>query len=250
MVDILLALALLASSVDECQSNQLITGICDTSGAFSDSGAVLEGHTRDDSGDTTIDGDGGDDAAAPDETLFCAHRTNDRCSFEFTITPPAAISMSDLAAFPVRPGSLTSEPSGWAVLGLTTNLISDATEHTIDGTLLGRPATVRFTPVAWTWDYGDGTTARTSTGGGTWAALSRNEFDPTPTGHTYTTRGTYRVHADVTFTAAYRIDSGTWIPIPGTLTVPATTELSLRAVTARTALVTSNCNFRPTAPGY
>jgi hypothetical protein len=248
MVDLLLA-AILATSSGGCVGQAIVSGEC-VDGSVSDSGAVLEGHTRGDSGDTTIDGDGGDEAAsAPDETFYCGRRTDDRCSFEFTITPPGAVSMSDVAAFPVQPGGLISEPNGWAVLGLTANLVSGAAEHTVEGTLLSRPAAVRFTPVSWSWDYGDDTTARTSTGGGTWAALGRNEFDPTPTGHIYTTRGTYRVRADVTFTAAYRFDGGTWIPIPGTLTVPATDELSFRAVAARTALVTNDCRARPTGPG-
>lgn len=248
--DLFVAMSLLVRSTGGCEALAQQWGICDTSGALSDSGAVLEGHVRQDSGDTTVDVEGeGDETAPPDETFYCGRRTANRCSFAFSIIPPGAVSMNDVATFPVQPGGLTSEPRGWAVLGLTANVMSDAAEHTVNGTLLGRPATVRFTPVNWTWDYGDGTTARTTTGGGTWAALGLGEFDPTPTGHIYTTRGTYRVHADVSFSAAYRFDAGAWIPIPGTLTVPATVELSFRAVAARTALVTSDCRMSPDGPG-
>ena len=247
MVDILLALAIFASPPQDCQLGGYRSGHC-VDGSFAGDGVELHGDLRNGPSGNTVELD--DAHERPEKpTLHCERRMRDQCAFSFSTSVPSAITVEDLAAFPVQPGGLTSEPRGWAVLGLPANLISDAAPHTVDGTLLDRPATVRFTPVAWTWDYGDGTTARTSTGGGTWTTLGRNEFDPTPTGHTYTTRGTYRVHADVTFTAAYRFDSGTWIPIPGTLTVPATTELTLRTVTARTALVSEDCHNRPTGPG-
>ncbi len=84
------------------------------------------------------------------------------------------------------------QPDGWIVPGLDANFYAVTAPHVVNGTLLGQPASVRFTPVAFHWDYGDGNAATRSTKGATWEALGIPEFEPTPTSHVYATRG--RVH--------------------------------------------------------
>ncbi len=140
------------------------------------------------------------------------------------------------------------EPDGWTVAGLDTNFYAITDPHVVNGTLLGRPADVRFTPVAFHWTYGDGTGATKPTKGGTWAALGTEEFDPTPTSHVYEQLGDYTITLSITFAAEYRFAGGAWRPVVGTITLPAN-DLYLRVGTAQTVLVEHDCIQNPGGPG-
>ena len=130
--------------------------------------------------------------------------------------------------------------SEWTVRGLPTNFVSTASAHTVDGQLLGAPAQVRFTPVRWTWSYGDGTSRTSSTGGATWAELGRARFDPTATSHIYLDRGHVTVEASVEYAAEYRFAGPAWTAVDGTLPVAAPPQ-SLLVVTGSTVLVNRPC---------
>ena len=113
------------------------------------------------------------------------------------------------------------EPDGWVVAGLPANIYAIVAPQLVDGTLLGQPATVRFTPIRYHWDYGDGTGAVRSTKGGTWAALGLREFDPTPTSHVYLVEGEYTIRLTIDFRAEYRFAGSDFLPIDGTINLRA-----------------------------
>lgn len=158
------------------------------------------------------------------------------------------ITIRDIAAFRPAPGRQLMEPDGWTVAGLDTNFYALTDRHVVPGTLLGRPAEVRFTPERYHWNYGDGSAATLGTKGATWAALGLREFDPTPTSHVYGELGDYTITLSITFTAEYRFDGGAWRPVVGDLTLPAN-ELYLRVGTAKTVLVERDCLADPSGPG-
>lgn len=160
--------------------------------------------------------------------------------------PP--ITIRDIASFVPTPGRQQMEPDGWAVAGLDTNFYAITGSHVVNGTLLGRPADVRFTPTSYRWNYGDGTTATKTTKGDTWAALGIAEFEPTPTSHVYEQVGDYRITLSIVFVAEYRFDGGAWRPVIGSLTLPAN-DLYIRAGTAKTVLVEQDCLANPGGPG-
>jgi hypothetical protein len=160
--------------------------------------------------------------------------------------PP--ITIRDIATFIPTPGRQQMEPDGWAVAGLDTNFYAITGSHVVNGTLLGRPADVRFTPTSYRWNYGDGTSATKSTMGGTWAALGIPEFEPTPTSHVYEQVGDYTITLSIVFVAEYRFDGGPWRPVVGTLTLPAN-NLYIRVGTAKTVLVDEDCLANPSGPG-
>ena len=160
----------------------------------------------------------------------------------------SAVTLSDIAHFTVSPTMHLMEPNGWVIAKLPANFYSTARTEIVTGTLFDAPADVRFTPIAWHWDYGDGTTATVPTPGGTWHELGLNEFDVTPTSHTYRTTGTYTVRLSITYRAEYRINGGPFLPIAGTLTRPSN-DLHIRAGTAKTVLVDENCIQNPHGPG-
>jgi len=170
---------------------------------------------------------------------------------EFTVTGPAGtpvVTLADIASFRPTVGADRMEPNGWMVVGLHTNFYSDATRHDVAGTLLGYPASVRFTPRAWHWTFGDGQTLSSARPGASWAAQQLAEFDPTSTSHVYTAAGTYTIDLSVEFSAEYRFGGPDWVPIAGTVTVPAN-RIVATAGDAKTVLVGRDCAANPRGAG-
>ncbi|WP_344202020.1 PKD domain-containing protein [Pseudolysinimonas kribbensis] len=140
------------------------------------------------------------------------------------------------------------QPDGWTVAGLDTNFYAVAPSQVVGGTLLGRPAGVRFTAFAFHWTYGDGTAAARGTPGGTWQQLRLPEFDPTPTSHVYAAEGDYTIRLRVDYHAEYRFDGSAFRPIDGVITAPAN-DLHITVGDATTVLVSRDCASDPGGPG-
>ncbi|HEV7622972.1 MAG TPA: hypothetical protein VGO26_02470 [Amnibacterium sp.] len=145
------------------------------------------------------------------------------------------VTAADVARFLPAIGALHSEPRGWAVVGVPANFWAEVTAATVDGTLLGAPAEVRFTPRLFRWMYGDGSAHATATPGATWAALGQQELTATATSHTYTARAIRQAQVEVVYSAEYRVGAGPWLPVVGAVTgtSPPTPML---VVTERTVL--------------
>ena len=158
------------------------------------------------------------------------------------------MTLADIAAFRPDPGIERMEPDGWVVAGLPANIYAIVAPQLVDGTLLGQPATVRFTPIRYHWEYGDGTTAVRTTKGGTWAALGLREFDPTPTSHVYLDEGDYTIHLTIDFRAEYRFAGSDFLPIDGTINLRAN-DLHISVDGAKTVLVEHDCTADPFGPG-
>ncbi|WP_395245583.1 hypothetical protein ACGGZK_07145 [Agromyces sp. MMS24-K17] len=140
------------------------------------------------------------------------------------------------------------EPDGWAVVGLPANFVSGASVQVVSGTLLGRPADVRFTPVGYGWAYGDGQAGASASRGATWAELGQREFTDTPTSHRFAASGRYDVTTTVTYSAEYRWAGSGWRPIAGTLDLPGATT-SVLVGELDTVLVAGDCTANPSGPG-
>ena len=215
-------------------------------------------------GTTTTPGDAGDGrnvrnpipggAAARNDT--CAIPRGTRCygTVPRTGTPAAAtaptpsVTLRDLAAFRPAPGTQQMEPNGWVVPGLDANFYAIIGQQLVPGTLLGQLATVRFTPVAYHWNYGDGQAVIRSTKGGTWDQLGLQDFDPTPTSHVYDTEGEYIIRLTIDFRAEYQFGSGAFRPVVGTIALPAN-DLRVTVTGAKTVLVDRDCVANPSGPG-
>jgi hypothetical protein len=158
------------------------------------------------------------------------------------------VTLRDIARFRPAPAVTGMEPNGWAVVGLHVNFFAAAATETQDGSLLGRPAQVRFTPASYTWDYGDGATRAVSDGGARWRQLSLPDFSPTATSHVYAVSGDFAVRLTVAYTAEYRFAGAPWRAIPGRLDVPID-PLTVAARSAKTVLVDEDCIANPRGPG-
>lgn len=200
----------------------------------------------------TIAGTGGDSASTLPPRWFdwaAIYACRVGASYDACVRDVAPlITIRDIASFVPTPGRQQMQPDGWTVVGLDTNFYAITEQHVVAGTLLGRPADVRFTPTAFHWDYGDGSTATKPTKGGTWEVLEVDEFAPTPTSHVYEQLGDYTITLSITFSAEYRFDGSAWRAVVGTITLPAN-DLYLRVGTAKTVLVEHDCDANPSGPG-
>jgi len=161
---------------------------------------------------------------------------------------PGTPGLDDVARFLVGNPTVTSEPSGWTVVGAQTNFIAVAGERERSGQLLGQPVTVHFTPVSYTWRYGDGSGQTVSTPGASWAASGLPQFAKTATSHVYENRGTYTVTVTVAFSARYQFAGQAWAGIPGTLALTSD-PITVTVKGVKTVLVGKTCAENPTGPG-
>jgi hypothetical protein len=166
----------------------------------------------------------------------------------WVVTMP--VTLSDLAKFRPNPGTDHMQPNGWMIVGLPTNFYAHASQHVKTGTLLGEPASVRFTPARYIWTYGDGSSRTAATPGSTWSALGLHDFDATATSHSYAHPGRYVIELTIGYSPEYRIASSTdWIPLAGYVWVPANRLVAVAASGAKTVLVEHACTTHPHGPG-
>jgi hypothetical protein len=165
-------------------------------------------------------------------------------------TAPAApaVSLEDVAGFVPRTASIRSQPNGWALVGAPVNLLTDAAPQVVDGTLLGRPAQVRFVPVAFTWDHGDGTSATVEGPGASWRDLGQHDFTATRTSHVYDAMGDRQITLTIAYSPSYRFDGGGWQQIAGTLPVQVG-PVTIHVLKGSTVLVGGVCGSPDEGPG-
>ncbi|MEU1973329.1 hypothetical protein ABZ477_16875 [Microbacterium sp. NPDC019599] len=164
----------------------------------------------------------------------------------FVVVAPPDVTLADLASFqPARP-TLTGQPEGFGVVGMPANLVATASEQSLSGQILGWDVEVRFVPTAFVFEYGDGTSARTGSGGASWEALGQAQFTPTATSHVYRARGTYPVAVTVEYAASVSFGAR-WRAVPGVVSA-STGGYVVRVVEVRTALVDRTCDEDPSGP--
>lgn len=267
LLAIVLALGAAPSVVaaGDCFSGSVYAGDCGVTGEVGDDSVDLVGNENSPGGGSGGPGGGGSGGGAPGHGpgvtapgISCPPgfvpvlvRGNPECVTEadragYDVTDP--ITLSDIASFRPTPALHRMQPDGWTIAGLHTNFYAVTGPHVVSGRLLGRAADVRFTPVAYHWDYGDGHSATKSTRGGTWSALGLDEFDRTPTSHVYDAQGDYVIRLSVDYTAEYRYADSGWVPIAGRLTLPSN-ELRITVGGAKTVLVDDDCRANPRGPG-
>jgi hypothetical protein len=169
------------------------------------------------------------------------------CRGNYEVVMPPEVTLADLASFRPATPTLTGQPQGFGVVGMPANIVAAASEQQIAGTILGWDVTVRFVPAAFVFDYGDGATARTRTGGASWEQLGQAQFTPTSTSHAYRSRGTYPVTVTVQYAPSVDFGGG-WRSVPGFVSASAG-GYEVQVVEVRTALVDRTCAEDPSGPG-
>ncbi len=133
--------------------------------------------------------------------------------------------VEDFRRLPLPPATSVVEPPGGDVLiNIETNAYATAAPTTIPTEVLGQPVTVRATPIAYTWDFGDGgSVGPTSDPGAPYPSL-RNA-------HAYTVPGDYAITLTTTYAGEFSVAGGPYLPIDGTAEVASPAQ----AVTAHSA---------------
>ena len=227
-------------------------GVCpiDVSGEIDVDGVTVGGGGSGSSGDGSGSGSsgGGSDDEPWEPGTICDPLNPNNCMTDFETIVTEEVTINDVRRFLVDPGTALMEPDGWTIAGLHTNFYAHSPIQVASGQLLGNQAQVRFTPRAWLWSYGDGSSSTEPTAGRTWKQLGQHEFTRTATSHVYDRVGDYTIRLSIVFTAEYRWGSTGWATIPGSITLPAN-ELYITAGTADTVLVDRDCLQNPSGPG-
>ncbi|MFT4083059.1 MAG: hypothetical protein QM638_10770 [Nocardioides sp.] len=130
---------------------------------------------------------------------------------------------------------------GWTLVNLATVFSTPTTgSRTQTVRLLGRRVQIRAHPASYVWIHGDGSRQTTATPGHQvhpGAGVAAQDVDLRGTvNHVYRIEERVLVELDVTYAGSYRVGSGPWVTIPGTLTV-AGEPRPLRVRTATPVLV-------------
>ena len=94
--------------------------------------------------------------------------------------------------------------------------------------LLGQRVDLRIEAHSYTWHFDDGKTITTSKPGAPYPRLQIT--------HNYLQKGRYGPALDTTWVADYRVNGGSWRPVPGSVTIAGSPN-NLRAIEARPTLV-------------
>lgn len=119
------------------------------------------------------------------------------------------MTQADFQRLPLPAGVSSVQPaSGEVLVDMPTNTFAEAEPVELETDLLGFPVTVRATPVAYTWDYGDGTVVGpTSDPGAPWPDLRVT--------HTYASAGTYAITLTTHYEGEYSVLDGPFLPVDG-----------------------------------
>ncbi len=240
---LLVAISLGTASAADCSDESLYGSGC---AAVSGGGVDVSGESSSGGGDAV----GGSGPVDPGAGLGCEGLAGcgvDR-PLDFAVVAPPVVTLEDIVRFVPVAGTAAMEPSGWMVVGLATNFFGSAERQVQAGTVLDAPAEVRFTPVSYEWDFGDGQSLSSPSPGSSWANLGLPEFSPTMTSHVYSSPGTYTIRLTVSFAAEYRFGADAFSPLAGT--VPSmTNEIVALAGDAQTVLVGDQCRAAGQGPG-
>jgi hypothetical protein len=127
-------------------------------------------------------------------------------------------------------GTLSIQPpDGLTLVNFETNFYTTSTAPiSTTVTLLGHQVTLEATPARFGWHFGDGETTTTTEPGAPYPDLSIT--------HRYRRTGEYHPRLSTTYTGRYRIGTGPWQTIPGTVTIDGPAH-QLRAIEADPQLV-------------
>lgn len=145
---------------------------------------------------------------------------------------------------PVNAGTLVSQPGLDTLKGAQTNFVVEALPQTFDFTLLGQRVRINATPVAYTFDYGDGTKLGPTVAAGI-TLSGDNVGQKTPTSHAYQNTLDYNARVTTTFNGTYSVNGSPAVAIPGQGNF-ATNAVTLRVWRSTTKWVDQNCLQNPT----
>ncbi|MHA7175841.1 PKD domain-containing protein [Arthrobacter sp. Sr24] len=148
---------------------------------------------------------------------------------------------------PVAAAEFGSQPGPHTLRGKETNVWATASTQIFNLTMLGQSVTITATPVAYTWNYGDGTLWGPTPIHG--ALLHQDRVgEQTQTSHIYTETGRLTISVTTHFDGSYSVNGGPELPIPGQGNIPSPAQ-PLTVWRAETHLYADDCFANPNGIG-
>lgn len=126
---------------------------------------------------------------------------------------PIVITLEEFQKQPVLAATIVSQPSNFGLRNAHSNVYAQAQEQEFTFEFQDAEIVLKARPVSYQWNYGDGTSATTTTPGG---PVDGAAFDTeTPTSHQYTRTGDFQLILTTYFAGDYSVDGGPFQPVAG-----------------------------------
>lgn len=159
--------------------------------------------------------------------------------------PMPVVTQRDFQSLLVVGSTIRTDSNGFGLRGAHTNFYAESAPQTLTAEMLGQQVSIQAVPAAWTWNYGDGSPARTVNRPGE----PQGEFnEETATSHIYTETGIYPVNLTTTYRGQYSVNGGPWLPIMGAAQVPSS-PVTADIWRTKTKNVAEDCISNPTGWG-
>lgn len=159
---------------------------------------------------------------------------------------PVIITLEEFQKQPVLAATIISQPSNFGLRNAHSNIYAEALEQEFAFDFEDASIVLKARPVSYQWNYGDGTSAVTTTPGG---PVAGNAFDTeTPTSHQYAETGDFNLTLTTFFAGDYSVDGGPFQPVAGEAAV--VSEQHLMSIWRTEGHnVSQNCIENPTGIG-
>ncbi len=126
---------------------------------------------------------------------------------------PIVITLEEFQKQPVLAATIVSQPSNFGLRNAHSNIYAQAREQEFTFEFQDAEIVLKARPVSYQWNYGDGTSATTTSPGGPVAGTA---FDTqTPTSHQYARTGDFDLTLTTFFAGDYSVDGGPFQPVAG-----------------------------------
>lgn len=156
--------------------------------------------------------------------------------------PMPVVTLADFQQLNIAPSTIQTDSGGFGLRNAHTNFYASSEPQTLNVQMLGQDVAIQAVPVQWTWNYGDGSPARTLGQPGAAQTEFNQELDTT---HVYEDTGQHPVRLTTAYRGQYSVNDGPWLPIPGTAQVPST-PVTADIWRSKTKNVAENCAQNPT----
>jgi hypothetical protein len=159
---------------------------------------------------------------------------------------PIVITLEEFQKQPVLAATIVSQPSNFGLRNAHSNVYALAEEQEFTSGFQDATIVLQARPVSYVWNYGDGTTATTTTPG---APVPAEAFDvETATSHQWSETGDYDVTLTTYFAGDYSVDGGPFQPVAGEAAVVSEPHL-MSIWRTEGHNVSENCIENPTGIG-
>jgi hypothetical protein len=159
---------------------------------------------------------------------------------------PVVITLEEFQKQPVLAATILSQPANFGLRNAHSNMWAQAAEQEFAFVFQDADIVLKARPVAYLWEYGDGTTVRTTSPGG---PVPGNGFDTqTPTSHRYAETGDFQVAVTTFFAGDYSLDGGPFQPVAGEAAVVSAPHL-MSIWRTQGHQVSQDCLENPTGVG-